>query len=166
MRITVDISGYYDWVPVPPGTQITHGDVESLRVKKMTDESWHMKIAMKCDTETPQHHDVGVHEEAICKRMAALEKLGRPETREQVASFELQGSFRHHLSPSHMLKINVHDDGPNEEMYKRALEEAGVTDPKAVADAMERYLETVDMEEYLNVVFKTAHAKSKGKKKS
>lgn len=154
MRINIDVSGYYDWVPVPPGTKVTEDDVAALRAKKMTDDAWHMRVTMNTST----HHDVGIHEESICQRMAALEKLGRGESREQVVAGMLQSSLRHHLSPSHMTKINVHDDGPIEETFRSALIAAGVEDS---ADAIVRYLEASDLEGYLNTVFKTASTKAK-----
>ena len=163
MRISVDINGYYDWVPVTPGTQITEADVAALKVKKMTDEKWHMRATVVCPSDAPSHHDVGLHEAMICQRLAALEKLGRPETREQVAAFMLQESFRHHLAPQHMIKINVHDDGPDVDAYRAALAEQGIVEG-AQDEAVARYTEECDMEAYLNTVFKTASTKTKGKK--
>lgn len=154
MRISVDVCGYYDWVPVPPGTEITEEDVSSLRVKKMTDEKWHMRVTMQKET----HHDVGLHEDAICQRMAALEKMGRGESREQVIAEMLKLSFRHHLAPSHLIKINVDEDGPNEAAFRAALTEAGVLEQE---EAMAHYLDGTNLETYLNMVFKTKSTKKR-----
>ncbi len=160
MRISVDINGYYDWVPAPPGTEVTKHDVAALRAKMMTDDKWHIRVPMDCK-DKPSHHDMGIHEEMVCGRLAALEKLGRSESREQVIAYMMQSSFTHHLSPKHMIKINIHDDGPNAEMMKEAMANVGLEGSEADA-VLEKYMDTsTDMESYLNVVFKTAAAKKK-----
>lgn len=158
MRISVDVSGYYDWAPCPPGTEISQADVSALRVKKMSDDKWHMRVIVACPDDAPNHHDVGIHEETICQRMASLEKIGRRESREQVIAGILQTSFKHHLSPTHMLKINVMDDGPNEELLRSELAKLEVTDAEdLVADYVDSPVE--DTENYLNVFFKTKSTK-------
>lgn len=161
MRIVVDVNGFYDWAPAPPGTQITQEDVSALRAKQMSDDKWHMRVPIKLEEGKTTNHDVGIHEESICKRMAALEKLGRTESREQVVAEMLTSSFRHHLAPSHMIKINVHDDGPNKDMFCEALTEVGITDQ---ADPLARYMDQADLEAYLNMFFKTKSVKKTGGK--
>lgn len=156
MRITAHVCGYYDWHPCPPGTEITEADIKALRVKQMADDAWHMRVEVKADT----HHDVGIPEEAITRQMAQLEKLGREPTREAVVTELLRESFRHHLPAKHILKIEVVDDGPQAELYDLALA-ASEVDGDAADKARERYAAEVDLDQYLNVMFKTkgkAHA--------
>lgn len=150
MRIHAEISGYFDWAPCPPGTQITSDDAAGLRVKQMTDGTWHMRV--DCATETT--HDVGVHEEAICRRLVALEKLGRPSSRDAVVAEILRESFRHHLDTKHLVKINVIDDGADLVAFDALLAESEIVGPAAVA-ARDRYADDGDIEQYLNVTFKT-----------
>ena len=150
MRIVVDINGYYDWEPAPPGTKITQADVDAQRVKQMHDEKWHLKVHLKCDAQTPQHHDVGIHEEALCQRMAALEVAGKPQGRLQTVIDSLNASFTHHLHPSHIVKIKVHDDGPDEAVYRAELAKVGLDD---VDHLVEQYLQEDDLEASLNAYF-------------
>jgi hypothetical protein len=157
MRISVDVNGYYDWQPAPPGTQITEDDVKALRVKDMLNGGWHVRVPVKC--ETLSHHDVSIHEEQVCRRIAALEKTGKTASRESVVVEELQSSFRHHLHRNHMEKINVHDDGPSEELMRAALAEFEVP-PERWDEVLTHYLDDADFESYLNVVFKTKAAKA------
>lgn len=159
MRVHAKVCGYFDWVPCPPGTEITQADLDAKRVKQMTNDSWHMKVEIKADT----HHDAGIPEDAIIRRMSALEKLGKQPSREEAVFEALRKSFEHHVDTKHLVKILVEDDGPQVEMYKLALTEMGVTDEAAVAAALERYEDSGDMETYLNTVFKTKASKTKTK---
>lgn len=154
MLIHTEISAHYDWVPCPPGTEITEADIKALRVKKMTDDSWHMRVECKRDTT----NDVNIPESAICDRMASLVAIGKPESREEVVAFILKGVYHHHLNPKKIKAITVHDDGPNVEMFQADLTRLGVTDERFV-EATESYQDQADIQQYLNVVFKV-----KGKK--
>ena len=160
MRITAEVSGCYDWVPCPAGTQITEDDVKALRVKQMTDGSWHMKVEDKRDTV----HDTGIHEAWICNRLATLEKVGKPKTREEAVVDMLRASMLHHLHPKHMVHIEVHDDGPDEALFKAELEKQGVTGVQA-EEALSNYLDAIDLEPYLNVTLNTKSAKAARKAK-
>ncbi len=159
MRISADVTGFYDWAPCPSDVEITPADISAMRVKQMSDEKWHMRVERLADT----HHDVGIPEETICRRMAALEKLGREPSREVVVSEILRESFRHHIHQRHIAKIVLQDDGPNEAMYAEALSAIGV-DGDHASLAMARYTEEMDLEPYLNTVFK-AKAPRKASKK-
>lgn len=158
MRITIEVSGFYDWAPVPPGTAITEEDVKDLKVKKMADGSWNMKISEERETE----HYVGMHEQSICAYMAAKEKNGVEISREEAIAFFLREATKLQLAPSHMKKIFVDDGAPNEEIYRQALTNAGVSEPVFSA-ALERYLDDSGLEEYLNQAFKTKSFKERKK---
>lgn len=163
MRITVEINGYYEWEPCPPGTQITKADVEALRVKKMADDKWHMRVPMKCDhNKLKQHFDIGPQEPQICHRMAALEKLGRFPSREGVVQEMVVSSLGHHIAPGQIDNVIVHDDGPNEELMKLTMLELAVPEDQQQA-LLDNYMDGSEqgVEDYLNVVLKT----KKGKKK-
>lgn len=151
MRIHASVTGYYDWAPVPPGTDIHEDDLTALRVKQMSDDKWHMRIQVDRETD----HAVGIPEEAICRRLAALEKLGRRPSREDAIVETLRKTWDHHFDLEHLVEIDVQDDGPDADIYAEQLAAAGVTDPDKIAAAQKRYADTTDLETYLNVVFKT-----------
>lgn len=163
MRIVVDVNGFYDWAPAPAGTQITEEDVKSLRVKQMSDDKWHIKVEMKAP-EGGTHHDVGIHEEQIARRMAAMWKTGKTPSREDIVVSELQEAFRHHLSRSHMDKITVVDDGPVEAVLKAALVAIEIPEDKH-EEILTMYMEENDLGAYLNTVFKTKASKAPKAKK-
>lgn len=144
MRLSFDVCGYYDWTECPPGTQITQADADALRVKQLADGKWHMKVEHVRDT----HHDVGVHEEAVCQRFAALEKHGEECARESVVLDLIRPSMRHHLAPRHILAVDVHDDGPNETLLRAAMDAVGLAGPAADA-ALARYQAPVDLKSFL-----------------
>lgn len=154
MLIHVDVCGFYDWAPAPAGTEITERDVKDRRVKQMADGSWHVRVERKQDST----HDLNHPERELCERMAALEYLGHEPAREEcVAEVIREVSLRHHLARRHMHEITVHDDGPNEALYRHALAAVGMHEDHVEA-AVERYMAGLAGEElakYLNVVFKT-----------
>lgn len=155
MRVHVEISGYYDWEPAPENMVVTQEDVNALKVKQMADGEWHIRVTKDVDHLRPEHryHDVGIHEEMLCQRLAALEFLGREPSRREVIAEILRDNFRHHLHRSHLVKINLHEDGPQPELYKACLLAAGV---KQVDEALDRYMDTSEgMEDFLNIFFKT-----------
>lgn len=168
MRIVIDVNGYYDWVPAPPGTVITQEDIDAKLVKKMSNENeenrYHMRVPMQARPQVPgqppHHHDMGITEWAICSRMAALVKVGKPETRVQVVGDMVKWQNAHHLAPEHIIKINVHDDGPDEAVFRAALAEHGITDGRAVPGVIGSYMRATDIEKYLNTVFDTEASRS------
>lgn len=160
MLVHVEVTGYYDWAPCPPGTQITEADLHALRVKQMSDESWQMRVELLADT----HHDVRIPEMAITDRMASLEFLGRPQSREATVAEILTFNFRHHLHTKNIVEITIDDAAPNAELYASDLERLGVPADKREA-AMTNYMEDADTASYLNVVFKAKKFK-KSKKES
>lgn len=153
MRITIKIKGYYDWVPAPPGTQITEDDIKALRVKQMGDDRWHVRAAMKADVD--QNFDMGLHEESIARQLAAHERFGKGMSREDMVVYMVREATRHHLHHTHLVKIIVADDGPVSALYEAALVESGVPVEQHL-DLIAAYMDTsTDMSAYLNAVFKT-----------
>lgn len=149
MNVHVDVTGFYDWAPCPPGTEITEDDVRTLRVKQMSDGSWQMRVEITTDT----HHDVRIPEPAIVDRMLSLELLGRTQSRDATVAEILTSSFRHHIPVKCITEITVTDDGPDEALYLAELARLEVPEAKAAA-ALASYMDESDIEAYLNVVFK------------
>lgn len=150
MRISIAARGYYDWAACPPGTKITEADVSALRVKQMNDGTWHMRVEVK----RPTTHDVGVHEDQICRRLAACAKFGKELSRADVVVEQLQHTNRHHLAAKHIGEISVHDDGPNQDLMKATLAELEVTGD-AATECLGRYTEPRDLTAHLNTVLGT-----------
>jgi len=128
MRITLGVSGYYDWFPAPPGTEITEADVAAGLVKQMSDDKWYIRVERKA--RDGQHHDIGLHEAAICDRMAGLVAAGKPTSRAKAALDLIDHSNRAHLEEEHITSIEVHDDGPEPELYRTALVARGVAEER------------------------------------
>lgn len=150
MLVHCDVSGFYDWVPVPEDVEITDEDKASGAVKLMQDDEWYARVAF--DKET--HHDANIPEEAICRRLAALEFLGKRSSREEAVVEILRSSFEYHLDLEHLVKISVTDSGADPALYEKVLIEYGVPEERRAA-AHYRYEDGVNVERYLNVVFKT-----------
>jgi hypothetical protein len=157
MRITVDIKGFYDWVPVPPNTEISEADLASGLVKKMADDQWSMRVTVK-SPDPKQEHTVGIPETAIAQMFAARAKIGRDVSREEAVAELLRKSFEQHLHPSHLIKIHVDDGEIDKAIITDALKAVGV---ESIDDNVERYLEEVDLEDFLNRIFKTESTKKK-----
>ena len=105
-------------------------------------------------------NDANIPEAAIIDRMVSLEKLGRSQSREQTIAEILTSVYRHHLDTKSIIGITTHDDGPNLQMFTDAAVLLGLSDSE-ISNALETYADGVDVEAYLNVVFKT---KKTGKK--
>ena len=152
MIVHARICGYYDWVPCPPDVVPTQADRDALLVKQMADGEWQMRV-----TATPSVdqdcHGARIPELAICDRMAGLEQSGQGTSRAAVAAYLMGQSMRHHLdAQQHLVEMSVDDDGPCEAMYRTALEERGVTGPRADV-AVASYLRKSDVGAYMSTVF-------------
>jgi hypothetical protein len=128
MRISFSIRAYYDWFEAPKGTEITEEDVTAGLAKEMSDGKWYLRVEKQA--EPHQHHDVGLHEAAIADRMAGLVACGKPASRGKVALELLSHSTQHHLEDEHITGVEVHDDGPDPELYRAALVERGVAEAR------------------------------------
>jgi hypothetical protein len=154
MRITVDLKGHFDWVPVPDDVKVTEADHKALRVKEMVDGTLHAKI--EADRET--HFECGIHEESICRQVAAKAKIGDDTSRSEIVATELAGIIKHHFARKHMLAVHVHDDGPDEALMTATLAALEVTGDHA-AQVLEAYLADKDVGAHLAATHKVKHHK-------
>ena len=150
MRITILVSGHFDWVPLPANTEVTQADVAALRVKQDTADAWKMRVERKVAT----HLDIGIHEATIARIFASYERLGREPTRADIVVQEIKATLPHHASKKHLVGIYVHDDGASELMAHDALVAAEVP-AEQIDGAIARYAKKMDMQAYLNAVFQT-----------
>lgn len=158
MHIQIDVCGFYEWAPVPPGTVVTTEDIKKLRVKQMADDAWHMRVDMKRDT----HHDMVIHELSICQTLAVHAVLGMDTSREDAVMLEAKQSLKHHLARRHMHALTVYDTGPNEDLFRMCLATEGVVDERQ-QEAVDRYMEGLKGDElaaYLNTLLRTKPRKT------
>lgn len=160
MRIVCTIKGHYHWEKIPVDVKVTPEDIEKKRVKEMASGDFRMKVVRTIDHEGADKgrtFDCGIHEAMIQEKLAAHEYIGKDLTREEMIAVHLRDDiFPDNLHRQHLVSISVHDDGPDEEGYKRALAAVGgggVTGEHAV-EALARYMESENIEDYLNRVFK------------
>lgn len=132
MRISFDVKAFYEWTPAPPGTVITEDDVNAGRAKAgAKKDEWLIKVIERRDT----HHDIGIPEDAIAERARALARehvlsesedahAGDP-TEDEISSFRdeavldlVRRSLKHHVHPSHIVDVDVHDDEPMTEYLR------------------------------------------------
>lgn len=135
MRVHLDVSGFYDWVPVPEGIEVTPADVRAGLAKEMADGMWRMRVERNRDST----HAMGIPEAAVCDRLAALEANGEDSSRQDVVADLSKHSLKQHLKKRHMRTLTIEDDGPSEAAMALALASRGVTGP-AADDALARYM--------------------------
>ena len=151
MRITFDVSGFYDWEPADkhPGVQVTEADARAMRAKKLANGGWHIRVERTLDT----HHDVSIPELSLCMYVAQQAAYaGKDLTREEAACYFLRSSNAHHIARRHVRGVVVHDDGPNKALMEAVLAQLQL-DPKVAEGALARYLEDVDMQASISAQF-------------
>ena len=55
MRITVHVSGHYDWAPVPEDVKVTEADLKAKRVKPGADGKYLMRVNRTRAPPMPPH---------------------------------------------------------------------------------------------------------------
>lgn len=125
MHVTITVSGYVDWVPVPEGTALTDVDYATKRVKKHGDDKPYMRTRMAArppkEGEPDHHHDISPSEISIARRFASLVMLGRQKSRAQVMGEIVQSSCELHLEPDHYERFEVHHAAPNADIVRGEL---------------------------------------------
>jgi hypothetical protein len=157
MQIHLDVSGFYDWVPIPPGVTVTDDDKARGLVKEMHVGGWSMKVERKLDTQ----HAMGIPEYAVCDRLVGLALKGEDACREDVVAELAKHSMKQHVAKRHMKSLVVHDEGPQADVMKAALRNRGVDGSRADA-ILAGYAEGLSgdaLAKYLSVILKIQGAK-------
>lgn len=122
MRIVVQVSGYYDWEPIPADVKVTKADIDSQRVRPAAGGWYTMRVPKTKDTATEIHIP---EKQLIAKMVYAYCENGKCGTiltrAEAVAQF-----LATHVAPQHFHRkwvksFEVHDDGPDENLFKEHL---------------------------------------------
>lgn len=173
MHIVVHVNKFYDWLPVPDGTDVTEADVKAGRVKPGVNGGWTMKVPREKDSHTdvlmPEHAVIQTIIQAYCENGRCGNILTR---KEAVARHLGVGVMPHHAHPKWMKNIEVEDDGPDEALFRKMLAphleaDHGTAGGKNIdADDLEAlveaYMETLDAHghaKHLHGHFKIAGAK-------
>lgn len=108
MRIVIDVSKFYDWLPVPEDTEVTHKDINSRRVKPALGGGWLMRVEVNQATYT----EVGIGEDAIITEMIVSKMRDRVTLTRAAAAASILAKkiMPDEARPAWMTKIQIHDD--------------------------------------------------------
>jgi len=158
MRIVVHHAKYYDWQPVPEGVEVSKADIAARRVKPdNAGTGYLMRVPVEHPTGTHTEIQAGEHT-IIGKIIQAYTENGRQgeilTRRAAVARLLQQNVLPHHTHPKWMQKVEVHDDGPDEKLFRSLIaphldaDHASAPgkniEPEDVEDLVKAYLEPVD----------------------
>lgn len=142
MIITVHVSGYYDWEPVPADTKVTEADIKAQRVKPAANGGYSMRVSKKGDTHTtislPESQVVA----AIIDEMTRGDKKAMTRS-EAVARYLSRHVMHHHAHKKWMEEVEVSDSGPDEALFRAELQrhvDAGNIDVLDVDSLVAAYL--------------------------
>lgn len=152
MRVIVNVSKYYDWVPVPPDVKVTEADVKAGRVRPAANSTGYlMRVTKTGDT----HTMCSVAESTIIALIIheAMPQQGNQQIsrKEAVGLLMARNIMPYHAHRSFMKSFEVDDDGPDEKLFRasiapyvEALHEASGTpliDPSEVEGLVSKYME-------------------------
>ena len=141
MHLTIALRGFYDWIPVPEGVEISEDDQKSGRIKADVAGKWLMRVPCKAET----HMDVGIHEATVISQVAMRAKVGRPISRLAFVGEHLRNDvIPQHAHRSHLGQVEVQDDGPNVPAFKAEMDRIGFTSEAQRDEAMADYDEAID----------------------
>jgi hypothetical protein len=162
MRVTVHVSAFYDWAPVPDDVKVTDKDIKSGRVKPGKTGGYSMRVTRK----EPSHTTVAIAESTIIAR-AIFELIPRPGmrtlgpcSRETLVAEILDANVMpDHAHPKHFVDFTVeNDDGPDEAAFRSALApyveakhhmtDEPLIDPEAVETIVAEYKTPLTLDEH------------------
>lgn len=120
MKIVVDVSGYYEWEPVPPDVKVTDADVRARTVKPMQGGGYLMRVPRDQATQVEAH----VGEDRV---WAMIEQVyirsGRIITRKEAAATFLNDYVMpQHAHRRHVRSFTVEDDHDDAERQAAMVE--------------------------------------------
>ena len=172
MRVTVQVSAYYDWERVTPDVEVTPKDIKSGRVKPAANGGYLMRVKKVADTYTQACiAELTVIARIIHEMMPAQGCV--PHTRKDaIGQLLARNIMPDHAHPSFMKGFTVEDDGPDETLfhammapYAAAIHEASgqpLIPAEALQDLLAGYMEKVSPQEHVDHL----HAKFNVKKKA
>jgi len=165
MRVYLHLSQYYEWEPVPAGTEVTEDDVKAGLVMPAHQGGYRMKVARP----GPRIRECHINETHIVGRIVAEKSdvrfSGRTLSRKEAVAAVIQEQLLPgHAERNWIAKVEVHDDGPDEDMMHKHLAHLSaipharrpgqtIIPPSDIADHKARYAETADHAAHLSAHF-------------
>ncbi len=142
MQIVVHVSGFYNWLPVPTGVEVTEADKLAKRVKPDASGGWLMRVPQKNDS----HTDIRLPESQLIAQIVSSHVRDHETlTRAQAAShYVLRHVLPHHAHKAWAKRAEVHDSGPDEALLRSVIAEhvvAGNIQAEDVEDIVTAYLQ-------------------------
>jgi hypothetical protein len=155
MRVVLHLSKFYNWVPVPPGTVVTAEDVRQGKVMPDRNGGHRMRITQQGPTTRECHISEQTLVNQIVMEKSDVRKAGRTfSRREAVAHLIMDTMLDGHAEWGWITKVEVHDDGPDEALFRATLEpltkvkhgrrDKMVIPPAHLDDHLKVYLEPAD----------------------
>ncbi len=114
MRIIIDTTHYYEWVPVPEGVEVTDKDIADKVVKRGHHDEWLMRITLPADGGTT-HHDIAIPESQFDAYKTPNRENTHKMSRPQVVARHLTNAVLPNLGEQeHITGITVEDDPESE----------------------------------------------------
>jgi hypothetical protein len=111
MRVNVNVSRYYDWVPVPPDVTVTEADVKAGRVRPAANKTgFLMRVTKTGDTHTTCSLSEGTIIALIIHEAMPQQGNQQISRKEAVGLLLARNIMPHHAHRSFMTSFEAHDD--------------------------------------------------------
>jgi len=160
MRVTVQVSAYYDWERVPPDVEVTPKDVKSGRVKPAANGGYLMRVKKVADTYTQACLSESTIIARIIHEMMPLQGCVPHSRKDAIGQLLARNIMPDHAHPGFMKGFTVEDDGPDEALFHSMIapfttathEASGqlLIPPEAVQDLLAGYMEKVTPQEHVD----------------
>lgn len=125
MRVTIHLSKFYNWDPVPPGVVVTEQDIAAGKVMPGRDAGTYRMRVVKVPaggTHRTCHISERTLIEKIVEEKSDVRKAGRTLSRKQaVAQLLADNLLPGEAEWDWITKVEVEDDGPHEELFRDVI---------------------------------------------
>ena len=159
MRITVDVSAYYDWESVPDDVVVTEKDHKSGRVKPAANGGFLMKVKKVRNTYTTVHMSEATILARIIHEMMPNQGCVPHSRMEAIGQVLARNVMPDHTHPSFIKGFSIDDDGPDEKLFQEAIapyvasihEASGqpLIPTEAVDDLLAKYMEKKTVQDHI-----------------
>lgn len=173
MRVTCYLNKFYDWEAVPSDVKVTLADIASGKVMPDRNGGYRMRVVKVPPGGTVRDMHIAEHDllGKIVHEKTDVRRAGRVFSRKEAVAHLIMDSLLDDYEWSWITKIEVHDDGPNENLGRAILtahtladhgRRAGQknVDPGSLKTHLAKYNEPTTPEEH--AAFLMAHFGVKG----
>lgn len=124
MRVTLHLSKFVDWVPVPADVAVTQADIDSGRVKPGKGGGWTTLVtkAPPGGTTRECHLSEATIVAKIVEEKSDARRAGRTFSRREAVAHVIQEHLLEGIDWGWITKVEVHDDGPDEALFHAMVE--------------------------------------------